>query len=85
MPAGTFRTLPAITRLFAPAGYSDPLTARELEILRLLASGYSNGEIATALRIAAGTVKNHISSILSKKGGRDRTRAVLKALDGGYI
>jgi DNA-binding NarL/FixJ family response regulator len=63
----------------------DPLTKRELEILRLMAGGYSNKEIAEALGTAEGTVKNHASSILSKLGVRDRTRAVLKALERGYI
>jgi len=63
----------------------DPLTRREVEILRLMAGGYSNREIASALGTAEGTVKNHASSILSKLGVRDRTRAVLKALELGYI
>jgi DNA-binding NarL/FixJ family response regulator len=63
----------------------DPPTRRELEVLRLMASGCSNKEIAEALGTAEGTVKNHISTILSKLGVRDRTRAVLKALEGGWI
>ena len=63
----------------------DPLTKRELEVLRLMAGGQSNREIATALGTAEGTVKNHSSSILSKLGVRDRTRAVLKALELGYL
>jgi len=63
----------------------DPLTKREVEILRLMAGGYSNREIADALGSAEGTVKNHASSILSKLGVRDRTRAVLRALELGYI
>jgi DNA-binding NarL/FixJ family response regulator len=70
---------------FPCAERPDALTPREIAILRLLAGGYSNGEIARALEIALGTVKNHISSILSKLGVRDRTRAVLKALKSGYI
>lgn len=61
------------------------LTERETEILRLVAAGYSNKEIAKALNLSAGTVKNHVSSILSKMGLRDRTRAVLKALELGLI
>jgi DNA-binding NarL/FixJ family response regulator len=61
------------------------LTARELEVLRLMATGASNREIADALGTAEGTVKNQASSILSKLGVRDRTRAVLKALERGYI
>ena len=63
----------------------DPLTEREVEVLRLLSGGYNNREIAGALRIAEGTVKNHISSILSKLGVRDRTRAVLKGLELGLV
>jgi DNA-binding NarL/FixJ family response regulator len=64
---------------------SDPLTPREVEILRLVAAGMSNREIANALDVAEGTVKNHTSSILSKLGVRDRTRAVLKALERGDL
>lgn len=63
----------------------DPLTKRELEVLRLMAGGYSNREIGDALGASEGTVKNHISSILSKMGVRDRIRAVLKGLDSGCI
>ena len=72
---------PAFPRL-EPA---DPLTERELEVLRLMTGGYSNREIANALRVAEGTVKNHVSSILSKLGVRDRTRAVLQAVGAGYL
>jgi DNA-binding NarL/FixJ family response regulator len=63
----------------------DPLTDRETEILRLMAGGYSNKEIANSLGVAEGTVKNHVSNILSKMGVRDRTRAVLKAFELGQI
>lgn len=63
----------------------DPLTNRETEILRLMAGGYSNKEIANSIFVAEGTVKNHVSNILSKLGVRDRTRAVLKALELGLI
>jgi len=63
----------------------DPLTKRELEVLRLMAGGYSNREIGDALGASEGTVKNHISSILSKLGVRDRIRAVLKGLESGRI
>jgi len=59
----------------------DALTPRETEVLRLMAGGYNNREIAEALGTAEGTVKNHASTILSKLGVRDRTRAVLKALE----
>ena len=63
----------------------DPLTGREVEILRLIARGHNNREIGEALSITEGTVKNYVSSILSKMGVRDRTRAVLHALEHGYI
>jgi DNA-binding NarL/FixJ family response regulator len=61
------------------------ITTREREVLRLLVAGYSNREIARALFVAEGTVKNHVSNILAKLGVRDRTRAVLKALERGYL
>lgn len=57
------------------------LTEREIEVLRLMAGGYANREIGDALAIAERTVKNHVSSVLAKLGVRDRTRAVLKALE----
>jgi DNA-binding NarL/FixJ family response regulator len=63
----------------------ETLTAREIEVVRLMAGGYSNREIAYALGTADGTVKNHVSSILGKFGVRDRTRAVLKALEAGLL
>jgi DNA-binding NarL/FixJ family response regulator len=59
----------------------EPLTQREREVVRMMAGGYSNREIGSALGVAERTVKNHVSSILAKLGVRDRTRAVLKALD----
>jgi Response regulator containing a CheY-like receiver domain and an HTH DNA-binding domain len=61
----------------APA---EGFNAREVAILRLLAGGYSNKEIARSLFLAEGTVKNYVSAILDKLGTRDRTRAVLKAI-----
>jgi DNA-binding NarL/FixJ family response regulator len=64
---------------------AEPMTAREREVLRLLAAGYSNREIARALFIAEGTVKNHVSNILTKMCVRDRTRAVLKAAERGLL
>jgi DNA-binding NarL/FixJ family response regulator len=63
----------------------DPLSARETQVLRLMTGGYSNREIASALDLSDGTVKNHVSSILSKLDARDRTRAVLKAIEKGYV
>ena len=79
------RGLEHVRRDFEALDPPDPLTKREVEILRLMAGGYSNREIAEALGTAEGTIKNHASSILSKLGVRDRTRAVLKALERGYI
>jgi DNA-binding NarL/FixJ family response regulator len=79
------RGLEHVPRNFEALSPPDPLTRREIEILRLIAGGYSNREIAEALGTAEGTVKNHASSILSKLGVRDRTRAVLKALELGYL
>ena len=79
------RGLEHIRRDFDALSPPDPLTRREVEILRLMAGGDSTREIAEALGTAEGTVKNHASSILSKLGVRDRTRAVLKALELGYI
>ncbi|HYS24352.1 MAG TPA: response regulator transcription factor [Vicinamibacterales bacterium] len=79
------RGLEHVRRDFDALDPPDPLTKRETEILRLMAGGYSNREIADALGTAEGTIKNHASSILSKLGVRDRTRAVLKALERGYI
>ena len=58
----------------------DNFGEREVAILRLLAGGYSNKEIARSLFLAEGTVKNYVSTILDKLGTRDRTRAVLKAI-----
>lgn len=63
----------------------DPLTERELEILRLMASGIGNREIAAALALSEGTVKNHVSSIFSKLAVSDRTKAVLRALAMGLV
>ena len=59
---------------------ADRFGEREMAILRLLAGGYSNKEIARSLFLAEGTVKNYVSTILDKLGTRDRTRAVLKAI-----
>ena len=69
----------------APDGELADLTEREREVLRLLASGFSNREIARALFVAEGTVKNHVSNILTKMGVRDRTRAVIKAAERGLL
>jgi DNA-binding NarL/FixJ family response regulator len=64
---------------------SDPLSERELEILRLITQGASNREIAGTLFLAEGTVKNHVTNILGKLEVRDRTQAALKAKESGLI
>ncbi|MBS0583425.1 MAG: response regulator transcription factor [Proteobacteria bacterium] len=87
-PVVTQRLLSGLERMqndFVSLERPDPLTDRETEILRLMAGGYSNKEIANSLTVAEGTVKNHVSNILSKLGVRDRTRAVLKAFEIGIV
>jgi DNA-binding NarL/FixJ family response regulator len=63
----------------------EPLSDREGEVLRLIAGGKTNRQIAAALYIAEGTVKNHVTNILGKLGVRDRTQAALKARELGLI
>ena len=65
--------------------YPQDLTVKETAVLRLIAGGYSNREISLALSKSEGTIKNHVSNILSKLGVRDRTRAVLRAIESGLI
>ncbi|MFK5584074.1 MULTISPECIES: response regulator [unclassified Serinicoccus] len=88
-PAITDRLLRAIRtgpRHTDPALPPSPeLTARELEVLHLVAGGFSNRQVAVALHLAEGTVKNHLSTILAKLGARDRTNAVLRALHDGIL
>jgi len=64
---------------------TESLSPKELEVLRLLAAGFSNREIASAVFKSEGTVKNQVSAILAKLGVRDRTKAVLKAIDLGLL
>lgn len=91
-PSITDRLLRAVRAGEPPAEEADEgpvvvqdLTERELEVLRLVAAGFSNREIAHALFLAEGTVKNHVSTVLLKLGARDRTRAVLRALHHGFL
>ena len=87
-PAVTERILRGLSNLrsdYPSLETPDPLTEREREVLRLMAGGYSNRDIAGALGVSEGTVKNHVSSVLSKFGVRDRTRAVLKGLEQGLV
>lgn len=88
---GTF-IQPALTErmvqgLALPGGREplEALTVRETEVLRLMTAGFTNREIGDALGMAEGTVKNHVSSILGKLGVKDRTRAVLTAIENGLV
>jgi DNA-binding NarL/FixJ family response regulator len=64
---------------------AEPLSEREQEILRLVAQGYSNPQIAQELHLAEGTVKNYVTNILQKTGSRDRTQAAVRARSLGLI
>ncbi len=72
-------------RLADRAMAGPPLSEREVEVLRLVAAGMTNKEIASALFIAEGTVKTHLNSIHEKLGVRDRTEAVMVALRRGML
>jgi DNA-binding NarL/FixJ family response regulator len=63
----------------------EPLTERELDVLKLLANGLSNGEIAESLKLSEGTVRNYLSTLFSKLGVSDRTKAAVLALQHGLI
>lgn len=67
------------------AGLAEPMSERELEVLRLLAQGLSNREIGDRLSLAEGTVKNYVTGMLQKIGVRDRTQAALRARELGLI
>lgn len=86
--AVTERVLQGFNRYRAGAARShqvERLTPRETEVLRFICGGYSNREIGRAIHLSEGTVKNHVSVILSKLGVRDRTRAVIKGLELGLL
>ncbi|GII51657.1 DNA-binding response regulator [Planotetraspora thailandica] len=61
------------------------LTEREAEVLRLMAAGLSNAEIASALVVGAETIKTHVGNVLGKLGARDRTQAVIVAYESGFV
>ena len=68
-----------------PRAHRTDLTRRELEVLRLIAQGMSNRQIASELSVAEKTVKTHVSSVLSKLGVADRTQAALMAVREGWV
>jgi DNA-binding NarL/FixJ family response regulator len=81
-----FSRLAGVAEGASPArALAEPLTGREQEVLQALARGLSNREIAEALVITEGTVKNHVSNLFAKLEVRDRTQAVLKAQEMGLI
>jgi two-component system, NarL family, response regulator len=83
--AGQRRIAPSVAARLAERIGGEPLTTRELEVLRLLARGGTNKDLATALSITEGTVKGHLNNILSKLGVTDRTMAVITVLQRGII
>lgn len=89
-PSITRKVLAEFTRLAggrAPATppLAEPLTEREMDVLRGIAAGQSNREIADQLCISEGTVKNHVSNLLAKLAVRDRTQAIIRARELGLI
>lgn len=76
---------PAIANRLAERMPRSELTARELDVLRLIVKGMSNKEIASALRITEGTVKIHVNNLLAKLGVSDRTKAATTALQRGIV
>ncbi len=88
-PAVTMRLITAFAA--QPAGAApdhrrlDPLTARERDVLRLIALGRSNAELADELFIAESTAKTHVKRILMKLGARDRAQAVVAAYESGLV
>jgi DNA-binding NarL/FixJ family response regulator len=82
-PAAAARLAAALDR--SDSHHDEPLTMREIEVLRLVAAGATNREIAARLYLSEGTVKNHISRILGRLGLRDRTQAALYAQSHGLV
>lgn len=89
LPSITAKVMAEFSRISRPSVITEPLvdslSARELEILQLVATGISNRQIADTLVIAEGTVKNHLTNILNKLDAKDRMQAVVKARQHGLI
>ncbi|GAA5045417.1 DNA-binding NarL/FixJ family response regulator [Thermocatellispora tengchongensis] len=81
----SIRELAARYRPRRPLAISRQLTEREADVLRLMAQGLTNSEIAERLYITVGTVKTHIGNLLTKLNARDRTQAVIAAYESGFI
>ena len=89
-PSVARRVVAEFARMAPPArqpdnGLAEPFSEREREILRLVAQGLTNREIADRLSLAQGTVKNYVTTILQKLGARDRTQAALRARELGIL
>jgi DNA-binding NarL/FixJ family response regulator len=89
-PSVARRVLEEFARLAPPArppdaGFAEPLSERELEVLRLVAQGLSNREIGLKLHLSEGTVKNYVTGVLHKIDARDRTQAALRGRELGLI
>jgi DNA-binding NarL/FixJ family response regulator len=83
--AGHKRIPPEVAAELAEHAAEDELTPREIDVLRLIAAGNANKEIAAQLSIAEETVKSHVTNILAKLGANDRTHAVTIGLKRGII
>ncbi|MGI5399819.1 response regulator [Streptomyces sp. CA-135486] len=69
----------------APPPWASRLTEREAQVLRLMATGLTNAEIAGRMGVGPATTKTHVAAVLAKTGARDRTQAVIAAYESGFI
>ncbi|MFI1828515.1 response regulator [Streptomyces sp. NPDC020412] len=81
----------ALAEAYGPGPFSAPpawvarLTEREADVLRLMAKGLTNREVAREMEVGPATVKSHVAAVLAKTGTRDRTQAVIAAYDAGFV